>query len=42
LAEARRRQFATVSALNEFPLLLPKTNIPSLAVQMHADGTVRP
>jgi hypothetical protein len=42
LAEARRRQFATVSALNEFPLLLPKTNIPPMALQMHADGTVRP
>jgi hypothetical protein len=42
LAEARRRQFATMSALNEFPLLLPKTNIPPTAVQMHADGTVGP
>ena len=42
LAEARRRQFATVSALNEFPLLLPKTNISPRALQMHADGTVRP
>ena len=42
LAEARRRQFATMSALNEFPLLLPKTNISPMALQMHADGTVRP
>jgi hypothetical protein len=42
LAEVRRRQFATMSALNESPLLLPKTNIPPLALQMHANGTVRP
>src|SRR2546426_3428288 len=43
LAEARRQQFAmTFRTLNEFPLLLPKTNIPPTALQMHADGTVSP
>ena len=42
LAEARRQQFAATSALNECPLLLPKTNIPSTALQMHVDGTVSP
>jgi hypothetical protein len=42
LAEARRRQFVTVSALDESPLLLPKTNISPRALQMHADGTVSP
>ena len=43
LAEARRQQFATTFVnLNEFPLLLPKTNLPSTVLQMHADGTVSP
>lgn len=44
LAESRRRQFAaTFKQLNEFPLLLPKTNIPAEArLRMNADGTVSP
>jgi hypothetical protein len=40
LAESRRRRFAA-SALNEFPLLLPRTNLePNLDMRMNADGSV--
>lgn len=41
LAESRRRIFATTS-LNEFPLLLPRTDIPQdmPPLQMRPDGTV--
>ena len=43
LAESRRRTFAT-SALNEFPLLLPRTDLPAgmPVLAMHRDGTVLP
>ncbi|HEX2301858.1 MAG TPA: hypothetical protein VHH34_25690, partial [Pseudonocardiaceae bacterium] len=41
LAESRRRRFATTS-LNEFPLLLPRTDLPGdmPPLQMKPDGTV--
>ncbi len=40
LAESRRQRFAG-SPLNEFPLLLPRTNLPAdLDLRMNADGSV--
>jgi hypothetical protein len=40
LAEARRQRFAS-TALNEFPLLLPQTNLPAhLDLRMNQDGSV--
>jgi hypothetical protein len=41
LAESRRRRFATTS-LNEFPLLLPRTDLPDDMPPLHMkpDGTV--
>lgn len=39
LAEARRRQFAKLP-ISEFPLLLPRTNIPNVPRRMQSDGTV--
>jgi len=42
LAESRRRRFAATT-LNEFPLLLPQTNLPeNLDLQMLPDGSVGP
>ncbi len=42
LAESRRQRFAA-SALNEFPLLLPRTNLPDkLGLRMNLDGSVSP
>jgi hypothetical protein len=42
LAESRRRRFAN-TALNEFPLLLPRTNLsPGPDLRMLPDGSVGP
>jgi hypothetical protein len=41
LAQSRRDRFAQ-SALNEFPLLLPKTSLPRAELHMTADATVAP
>jgi hypothetical protein len=41
LAQSRRNRFAR-SGLNEFPLLLPRTNLPDAELHMNADGTVAP
>jgi hypothetical protein len=42
LAESRRRRFASTT-LNEFPLLLPQTNLPNnLNLRMLPDGSVSP
>jgi hypothetical protein len=41
LAQSRRDRFAQ-SKLNEFPLLLPKTNLAPADLQMNADATVAP
>jgi hypothetical protein len=41
LAQSRRDRFAQ-SALNEFPLLLPKTSLPKIKLHMNADATVAP
>jgi len=41
LAQSRRDRFA-LSPLNEFPLLLPKTNLAPADLHMNADATVAP
>jgi hypothetical protein len=40
LAEGRRRDFRETTRLAEFPLLLPRTDIPSANRRMKQDGTV--
>ena len=39
LTESRRRAFAK-APLNEFPLLLPRTNLTAASYRMKADGTI--
>jgi hypothetical protein len=41
LAQSRRDRFA-LSPLDEFPLLLPKTNLAPADLHMNADATVTP
>lgn len=42
LAQSRRERFATTPLREQFPFMLPRTNIPAASLHMNADGTVKP
>jgi hypothetical protein len=42
LAQSRRERFASTPLREQFPFLLPGTNIPAASLRMNADGTVTP
>jgi hypothetical protein len=42
LAQSRRERFAATPLHEQFPFMLPMTNIPAASLHMNADGTVNP
>lgn len=42
LAQSRRERFAATPLREQFPFMLPRTNIPAASLHMNADGTVNP